>query len=253
MENIHAIVLAAGKGTRMMSPLPKCAIPFLGKPMVKHITDDIERVGIRDIYIVVGYKKEDIFSIYANNTNSKISFAIQDEQKGTGHACKCTRNCFRKLDGITLIFPGDMPLVGEEIINDLLRVHKSNHNDLTVVTTIYNDPKCYGRIYRENGNIKKIIEFKDCNEEQKGIKEVNSGLFCVDTKLLFDALDQLKNNNNQGEYYLTDVVEIIGKEYKVDSFIVNDKIRLIGFNTMDELKQTEQMIIDKKLVEKYIK
>ena len=124
---------------------------------------------------------------------------------------------------------------------------------LTVVTTIYDDPKAYGRIYRENGLIKKIVEFKDCNEEQKQIKEVNSGLFCVDTNILFEALDKVQNNNNQHEYYLTDIVEIIGRTERVDSFVVHDKVRLIGFNTMDELKETEEMIARSGLREKYLK
>ena len=250
MENIHAIILAAGKGTRMNSDLPKCAIPFLDKPMVKYITDDCKELGIKDIVVVVGYKKEDIVKAL---DKENVKFAEQKELNGTGSAVKSAKSELSNLDGITLIFPGDMPLVGKDYIKDVIDTQINNHNDLTVVTTIYDDPKAYGRIYRENGLVKKIVEFKDCNEEQKLIKEVNSGLFCVKTDLLFKALDEVKNNNNQHEYYLTDIVEILGRNHNVDSYVVHDKVRLIGFNTMEELKQTEEMIRSKNLVEKYIK
>ena len=227
MKNIHAIVLAAGKGTRMNSELPKCAIPFLGKPMVKYITDDCKNIGISDISVVIGYKKEEIEKALAGE---KVNFAVQTELTGTGSAVKSAKGSLSNLEGITLIFPGDMPLVGEELISDVIKCHLDNKNQLTVLTTIYDDPKAYGRIYRENGLVKKIVEFKDCNEEQKKIKEVNSGLFCVDTKLLFEALDKVQNNNNQHEYYLTDIVEILGKDYRVDTYVVHDQVRLIGFN-----------------------
>lgn len=250
MNKVHAIILAAGKGTRMDSPLPKCAIPFLGKPMAKFIVDDCLELNIEDIVLVVGYKKEELIKIF--DGDKRIKFANQENQNGTGDAVRCAKDYLNSLDGVTVIFPGDMPLVGTQIIEDVIKVHKENNNDLTVVTTIYDDPKAYGRIYRENGNIKKIVEFKDCNEEQKLIKEVNSGLFCCDTKLLFDAISKLNNNNSQNEYYLTDIVEILGKDYKVDSYVVHDKTRLIGFNTMDELKSVEKMVIEKKLVKRFI-
>lgn len=250
MKDIHAIILAAGKGTRMNSELPKCAITFLNKPMVKYLTDDCLDLGIKDVVVVVGYKKEDVYTALKGEN---VKFATQTELNGTGSAVKSAKDSLSSLDGVTLIFPGDMPLVGKDYIKEVIDTHFKNNNKLTVVTTIYDDPKAYGRIYRENGLIKKIVEFKDCNEEQKLIKEVNSGLFCVDTKVLFEALDKVQNNNNQHEYYLTDIVEIIGKTERVDSFIVHDKIRLIGFNTMDELKQTEEMIRKSGQIEKYLK
>ena len=250
MNKIHAVILAAGKGTRMDSPLPKCAIPFLGKPMAKYIVDYCEDLNIDDIILVVGYKKEDLEEVFKGD--KKVKFAVQETQNGTGAAVKVSKPYLDSMKGLTLIFPGDMPLVGKDIIEDLLKKHQESKNDLTVVTTVYDDPKAYGRIYRENGLIKKIVEFKDCNEEQKLIKEVNSGLFCCDTKLLFDALDKVQNNNNQKEYYLTDIVEILGKDYRVDSYIVDDKIRLIGFNTMDELKSCEEKIKKENLIKNFI-
>ena len=199
--NKCAIILAAGKGTRMKTELPKCAYPFCGKPMVKYIVENCIKCGINDINVVVGYKKEQIKEVLQDT----VSYAVQDQQLGTGHAAMCCEPLLKDKEGLCLVFPGDMPLVDEEIINNLINIHINNKNDLTVVTTILDNPGAYGRMYRENGLIKKIVEFKDATEEQKAIKEVNSGLYCVDIQLMFEALKLIKNNNNSGEYYFTDI------------------------------------------------
>lgn len=233
----HAIILAAGKGTRMHCDLPKCAYPVCGKPMVNYIIDSCIESNVDDLVVVVGYKREDIIKCL----DEKCSVAIQEEQLGTGHAVKCTKNVISNMDGVTLIFPGDMPLIDSDTINELVEKHLLNKNALTVVTTILDDPHHYGRIYRENGLVKKIVEFKDCDEEQVKIKEINSGLYCVDTKLLYEALDKVQNNNNQKEYYLTDIVEIIGKEHKVDSYVVNDGFKLTGINDLETLAEVEKI------------
>lgn len=237
----HAIILAAGKGTRMHTDLPKCAYPFLGKPMVSYIINSLKHANVDEIITVVGYKKEEVIKCL----DKDIKVAIQEEQLGTGHAVKCAKGALSNLDGITLIFPGDMPLIDCKTINDLIETHIKQNNTLTVVTTILDDAMKYGRIYRENGNIKKIVEFKDCTEEQLSIKEINSGLFCVDTKILFDALDEVKNQNNQHEYYLTDIVEIIGRNHKVDSVVVKDGFILTGINDVDTLEKAERIYLEK--------
>ena len=237
----HAIILAAGKGTRMHTDLPKCAYPFLGKPMVSYIIKSLEQAKVDEIITVVGYKKEELIKCL----DKDIKIAHQEEQLGTGHAVKCARNSLSSLDGITLIFPGDMPLIDEATINSLIKTHLEKKNDLTVVTTILDDALRYGRIYRENGLVKKIVEFKDCDPEQLKIKEINSGLFCVDTKLLFEALDKVENHNNQHEYYLTDIVEIIGKDHKVDSVVVKDGFILTGINDLDTLAEAEKIYLDR--------
>ena len=239
---IHGIILAAGKGTRMHTDLPKCAYPFLGKPMVSYIIDSLKKCNVDEIIIVVGYKKEELIKLL----DSDVKVAIQEEQLGTGHAVKCARNALSRLDGITLIFPGDMPLIDEATIKNLIKVHLDKKNDLTVVTTVLEDAMKYGRIYREGGYIKKIVEFKDCTPEQLEIKEINSGLFCVDTKLLFDALDEVQNNNNQHEYYLTDIVEIIGRNHQVDSVVVKDGFILTGINDVDTLEKAEKIYLKRK-------
>ena len=240
--NKCAIILAAGKGTRMKTELPKCAYPFCGKPMVKYIVENCIKCGINDINVVVGYKKEQIKEVLQDS----VSYAVQDQQLGTGHAAMCCEPLLKDKEGLCLVFPGDMPLVDEEIINNLINIHINNKNDLTVVTTILDNPGAYGRMYRENGLIKKIVEFKDATEEQKTIKEVNSGLYCVDIQLMFEALKLIKNNNNSGEYYFTDIIEILGKEHKIDSYVVEDTYKLAGINDLDTLKEIEDIYLQTK-------
>ena len=232
----HAIILAAGKGTRMHTELPKCAYPFCGKPMVSYIVDSCKNSKVDDIVVVVGYKKE----VLINVLDSSCKIAVQTEQLGTGHAVMAAEDAVSNKEGITLIFPGDMPLIDSESIDKLVSKHLEAKNDLTVVTKIVEDAAKYGRIYRENGNIKKIVEYKDCNPEQLLIKEINSGLFCVNTKLLFEGLKKIKNVNAQNEYYLTDLVEILGKDYKVDSFVLEDNLILTGINDLDSLEEAEK-------------
>ena len=239
MMNKYAIILAAGKGTRMHSELPKCAYPFCNKPMVKWIVEGCNKAGVNDIVAVVGFKKDDIIKVLGNS----VEYAVQTEQKGTGDAAKCTKDFFKGKKGLCLVFPGDVPLIDEDIISRLIDTHITNKNDLTIVSTIVKDAGYYGRIARVNGNVKRIVEAKDCNEEELKIKEINSGLYCVDIELMFDALDKINNNNNSHEYYFTDIIEIIGKNHHVDSFVVSEEesYKLIGINDLDTLANAEKL------------
>ncbi len=236
---MNAIILAAGKGTRMKSDLPKCAYPFCGKPMVNYIIESCKEAGVENIVCVVGYKKEDLIKVLPED----VKYVYQEEQLGTGHAAKCAQEVLNDEQGLTLIFPGDMPLISADTIKELINCHKNNKNALTLVTTIFEDPKAYGRIYRENGNVKKVVEFKDCTEEQKLIKEINVALYCLDNQLLFSSLENISNNNNANEYYLTDIVEIIGKNQKVDTFIVENDYRLTGINDVETLEEIEKLYL----------
>ena len=238
--NKHAIILAAGKGTRMHTDLPKCAYPFLGKPMVSYIVESCKKAGCDEVIVVVGYKRDDIIKCLPQD----VKHAIQEEQLGTGHAVKCAKSALSGLDGVTLIFPGDMPLIDSDTVLELVKEHENKKNALTVVTTVLEDAAKYGRIYRENGHIKKIVEFKDCTPEQVQIKEINSGLFCVDTQLLFEALEKVENHNNQHEYYLTDIVEIIGRDHQVDSYVIKDGFRLTGINDLETLSEAERIFLE---------
>lgn len=234
----YAIILAAGKGTRMETDLPKCAYPINGTPMVEYIVNSCRKSGINKIIVVVGHKKEHIQSIF----NGSVEYVLQEQQLGTANAVMCTKSILAEKEGFCLIFPGDMPLINEDIITKLVNYHSDNKNDLTIVTTKIDTPDGYGRIYREDGKIKKIVEALDATPEILAINEINSGVYCVDIKLLFSALDKVKNNNRKKEYYLTDIVEILCDDYKVDTFVVADSNYLLGINDVSTAQKVEAIL-----------
>lgn len=234
----YAIILAAGKGTRMKTELPKCAYPINGTPMVEYIVNSCRKSGINKILVVVGHKKEHIQKIF----NGSVEYVLQEQQLGTANAVMCTKSILAEKEGFCLIFPGDMPLINEDIITKLVNYHSDNKNDLTIVTTKIDIPDGYGRIYREDGKIKKIVEALDATPEILAINEINSGVYCVDIKLLFSALDKVKNNNRKKEYYLTDIVEILCDDYKVDTFVVADSNYLLGINDVSTAQKVEAIL-----------
>ncbi len=235
----YAIVLAAGKGTRMKTELPKCAFPILKKPMINYIVDNIEKSIVDEIVCVVGYKKEYIEELL----NGRVKYAVQEEQLGTGHAVLMTKDLLEDKDGTTIILLGDMPLIDHKVIDKVMSYHCDKKNDLTVVTTEFDNPKGYGRIIRnEYGNIEAIVEHKDCTKEQKRIKEVNTGIYIVNNNLLFEAVKKIEVNKRKGEYYLTDIVEIMRDEYKVSAFLLWDSPRVMGVNDLYTLSIAEKYL-----------
>lgn len=234
-----AIILAAGKGTRMRSELPKCACKLLGKPMINYILEALREASIKDICVILGHKREILEDILKDS----VEYAYQAEQLGTGHAVICAKDYYAKQNGLILIFPGDMPLIKGSTIKELIDTHINNKNDLTVVSTIVNNPFGYGRIVKENNQVLRIVEEKEATEEEKKIKEINAALYCINANLLEDALSKINNNNNKGEYYLTDIVEILAPNKKVDTFIIKDPLELTGINDPETLKQVEEEIL----------
>jgi len=238
MKN-YAIVLAAGKGTRMKTELPKCALPILKKPMIKYIHENIEQSIIDETTVVVGYQKEVLMDILGD----KVDYAIQSDQKGTGHAVKVTKDIMEQKEGSTIIMLGDMPLIDYKVIDKVIKYHRDKDNDLTVLTTKFNQPKGYGRIIRnEVGNIEAIIEHNDCTNEQKRINEVNTGIYVVNNALLFKAVDQIKLNEKKNEYYLTDIVEIMKPNYRVDAFELWDNEKVMGVNDLYSISIAEKYL-----------
>ena len=237
MKN-YAIVLAAGKGTRMKTELPKCAFPILKKPMIEYIVENIETSVVDEIICVVGYKKEYLQDLLKD----RVEYAFQDEQLGTGHAVGKAADLLKDKKGTTVILLGDMPLINSKVINKVISYHTDKMNDLTVVTAEFENPKGYGRIVRnEYGSIEKIVEHKDCTKAQKTIKEINTGIYIVDNSLLFEAVEKIKINEQKGEYYLTDIVEIMKKEdYKVDAFLLWDSPKAMGVNDLYTISHAEK-------------
>lgn len=240
MMNKYAVVLAAGKGTRMKSKLHKVLHPVLGKSMVSHVVSTLESMKMNQIVTVVGYEAESV----KNELKDRVAYALQEEQLGTGHAVQMTAPLLQSLDGTTLVTYGDVPLLTQETIENLFRLHEENHASITLLTTHVPNPTGYGRIVRDSeGNILRIVEQKDASPEELMIQEVNTGVCCYDNRLLFDYLKHLKNNNSQGEYYLTDLIEIaIRMGHKVIAYQNADYQETMGVNDRVQLSEVERIL-----------
>ncbi len=233
----HALVLAAGKGTRMKTALPKCAFPILKKPMIEYIVENIEESRIDDIVIVVGHQKE----VLEEMLKDRVAFAYQKEQLGTGHAALAAADALKDSEGTTLIMLGDMPLIPSALIDKILDHHEQSGSTLTVATTNYDNPKGYGRIIRdEYGEIKAIVEHRDCTFEQKQIKEVNTGIYAVDNKVLFEVLTNIEKNERKGEYYLTDIVSLMNGTYPIGTFVIRESHLVMGVNDLFAISVAEK-------------
>jgi bifunctional UDP-N-acetylglucosamine pyrophosphorylase / glucosamine-1-phosphate N-acetyltransferase len=240
MKKNNAIILAAGKGTRMKSNLYKVLHPVLGKPMINHVIDHLNAANVSRKVMVVGHGAEDVTQVVGN----QAEFVLQSEQLGTGHAVMVTESLLKDEDGTTIVICGDTPLISPETINALLNFHNENQSVATVLTTIFDDATGYGRIIRdENGALAKIVEHKDASSEERLVKEINTGTYCFDNKQLFAALKETNNTNAQGEYYLTDVIEVMKrKSLPVMAFVTNDQEETLGINDRVSLAKANQIL-----------
>ena len=237
----YALILAAGKGTRMRTELPKCAFPILKKPMIEYIVENIEKTTIDETVVIVGHKKEVLMDLLGD----RVTYAVQEEQLGTGHAILSAASVLENKKGITFILPGDMPLMEYPLMDKILRAHAEMGNDLTIVSMKMDYPKGYGRIVRdEYGEVLGIVEENDCNETQKLIKEVNSSVYVVDNELLFKYAKKIERNIRKGEYYLTDIVALMHLERKVNTFIVRDPRVTMGINDLYGVGVAEKYLRD---------
>ncbi len=232
---MQILILAAGKGTRMNQDVPKCAVMLDNKPMINYLLETVENLS-DNIYVVVGYQKEKLKEIISK----KVTYIEQTPLKGTGHALLQSLPHIVK-DTPLLIIPGDMPLIKEEVLKELLMCHQMNQNDLTLLATTKDNPTGYGRIVSDEiGRIIKIVEEQDATKEEKQIKKVNMGIYIINYKVLKDNIYKLKNNNKQQEYYLTDLIDIIHKECHIGVLEVEDNYRLTGINDLQTLKEVEK-------------
>ncbi len=244
MKKRAAIILAAGKGVRMQSDLPKCFHDLAGKPMLEYVIDAVEEAGITDVIIVVGHQKELIREYFQD---WPVKFVTQDEQLGTGHAVMQAENELKHFDGTILVLAGDMPLITPQTLKQLIEQHESTHAKATDLTAKIDDAGNYGRIVRDQeGKIKKIVEAKDATPEQLMINEINTGIFAFAGKGLFDLLREIRTENKQKEYYLTDVIEILDKKGQpVFAYMTQNQNEAMGVNTKAELADLEAKILDK--------
>lgn len=245
-----SVILAAGMGTRMKSELPKVIHKVCGKELCKWVIDAAKEAGAKDVCAVVGHKAETVKDMLGN----ACSFALQSEQKGTGHAVMQALDFIKKSEGEVVILNGDTPLVTAEVIKKAVEYHKNAGNKATVITAILPDATGYGRIVRgSDGGVLKIVEQKDASDEEKKIREVNSGMYVFDGEALAYALSKITPNNAQGEYYLTDTLEILlSAGHKVGGYAIEDNDEIRGINDRVQLCEAEK-IMQKRINESHMR
>ena len=241
-KKLKVVVLAAGKGTRLQSEdsdAPKVMRLACGKPLLWYVLEALPVDDKKDVIIVVCYGKEQVLDYFKG-----YEFAEQTQQLGTGHAVMAANEQLAEFDGTVLVCYGDMPILKAETYETFVHEHFAQGNDCTVLTSETADPKGLGRIVRApDGTFLRVVEDRDCNSEQIKINEINTGVYVFNTPMLLDALKQIKNENDQGEYYLTDVPEImLTNGAKVGVFKKNLGDEMIGVNTLEQLKQVEEIL-----------
>ena len=250
--DIKAVILAAGKGTRMKSETtPKVLHQIMGKTLLGYVLDNVKNF-VSEEYVIVGHHAQEVENfVKSNYENAKT--VLQSPQLGTGHAVSMVCPDLQNYDGLVLILCGDTPLVQEETLKKFVEYHKSQNSDITVMSTLFDNPTGYGRIIREQDNsLQCIVEEKDANPEQKAVKEVNAGIYCLNWGKIKDAFGQLKSNNAQGEYYLTDIISWgKTKALKVNAYILENSDEIYGINSRLNLAQAAKMMNHRNL-ERYI-
>jgi UDP-N-acetylglucosamine diphosphorylase/glucosamine-1-phosphate N-acetyltransferase len=239
---MKAIVLAAGKGKRLLSE--ECHIPkgmrlVCGKPLLGYVTETINFIDKKDIHIVVGFEKEKIIEAFGD-----YNFAIQDKMLGTGHAVECAYPAFKDYDGELIVICGDTPLIRQSTILAMIEQHRKNNNACTVLSCMGEKGLALGRmVHDENGKLVGIVEHKDCTPEQLEICEYYAATYVFDAKAMFKALEKVGYNNKQGEKYLTDVPAILMSEGKnVNAYVSEHSEEILGVNSVEDLQLVESVL-----------
>jgi len=246
MTKYAAVILGAGKGTRMnegrASEIPKVMFELAGQPVIKHSVDLIKKAGISKVVVVVGYKKE----LIENYLGSQVEYAEQVEQLGTGHATMMAEKSLAGSAENLIIFYGDNCLYKPESVRRIIDLYERENPTIAMLTVSFEDPMfwAFGRILRDKeGKVIGIREQKDCSEEELEIKESNPGFYIVDSNWLWENLKNLKTQNTQGEYYLTDIIEMAKEQgKKIVATPVSEEKEALGINTPEQLKEAEEVI-----------
>ena len=234
MKSTKTVILAAGHGTRMVSEKPKVLHEVGGKAMLDYVISASEAAGADDTAVIVGYKADIVKAALPEN----ITAIEQKEQLGTGHAVLQALPFFENFNGNVLVLVGDAPLVRKETLEELVKAHEDGGFSATVLTAVFDDPTGYGRIVKNGDELIKIVEHKDATDEERGIKEINSGMYCFDAQALKTALQAINSDNVQGEYYLTDTIEILrGMGKKVGSYPTPDVDDIAAVNSKVQLAE----------------
>ena len=238
-KELRICILAAGKGSRMNSELPKVLHEINNKPILHFVLETSESLNPKEIILIIGFKKDMVIKS-VNKFN--VSFAYQEQQKGTAHAImQCEENLIDK-SGQTLVLSGDVPFISNNTLKNLIEIHNKNESLGSILSANIEDPSGYGRIVRDNDKFVKIVEHKDANEKELQIHEINSGIYLFDTKTLVEKINLIKDSNKQNEYYLTDIFEFIDKD-KISTYNTQQTDEINGINTikqLDELSKNKQ-------------
>ncbi|MCR5833430.1 MAG: bifunctional UDP-N-acetylglucosamine diphosphorylase/glucosamine-1-phosphate N-acetyltransferase GlmU [Selenomonadaceae bacterium] len=246
--SFETVIMAAGKGTRMKSKLPKVLHKVCGKPMLQHVIDASEKAGSAREVVVIGSGAE-----LVRESISGVEFVMQEEQLGTGHAVLCAKDKFAESEGTLLVLCGDTPLLTSKLLKNFTEYHKEKGSAATVLMAEMPDPTGYGRIIKDgDGSFIRIVEEKDATVEEKKIKQVNAGVYCFDVKKLFKYLEQVRNENAQGEYYLPDVLPILKSvgekvstyqaEYCEDTVGINSRVQLAAADKALRMRKERELM-----------
>ena len=244
---IKAVILAAGKGTLMKSNTPKVLHKIFEKPLLGYVLDNVKNI-VNESFVIVGHHAEEVTK-YVQKEYENAKTVLQTPQLGTGHAVSMVCPSLENFNGQVIILCGDTPLITEDTLKNFIDYHNSNNSDLTVMSTIFENPANYGRIIRENDNsLKCIVEEKDATPEQKAVKEVNAGIYCLNWNKIKQAFCQLTSNNAQGEYYLTDIIEWGKKNsLNVNAYIMENNEEIYGINSRSNLATATKLMNTRKL------
>jgi len=241
-NDVAVIILAAGMGTRMKSTKAKVLHEVLGKPMILYVVETAKKVAGNDVILVIGNQADKVRRLVSEK--AKARYAYQDKQLGTGHAVSCALSLIPDYCEEVVILCGDVPLLTAETVMQLVDDHVKAKRDISLLAVEKDNPKGYGRVlYDDKGHVLKIVEEADANKEQKQIKMINTGIYCVRKNFLVDTVGKIKSNNAQGEFYLTDLIEMGNKAKKlVGALVGNDDKEFFGINSKKDLKEAERMM-----------
>ena len=236
-NQLHIGILAAGKGSRMESELPKVLHQLNGKSLIDYVLDTASELNPDSITLVVGFQKNRVKN---HIQNDNVNYVSQEQQLGTGHAALQLENQLANQSGHLLILYGDAPNIKSSTLSPIIDEHIKENRNATLITAVLDDPTGYGRIIRnQDGDLLKIVEEKDCTPDEKKIKEWNPGIYIFKIPQLFNELKRIKSNNASNEYYLTDVIELIKENSPVQAKKIGNPMEVIGINTINQLNSLE--------------
>lgn len=240
-HELAALILAAGEGTRMKSPIAKVLHTLCGRSMIRYVIDAVRTVSPRRIIVVVGHQAE---AVADELDGENLEFVVQKERLGTAHAAMMAEPVLDGFDGTLLVLNGDTPLLTAATLREFVAHHRDGEAAATVLSAELDDPTGYGRIIRDgDGALLRIVEHKDATVDERETHEINSGIFCFECESLFAALGKVGRRNVQGEYYITDVMEILHRDgRKTAVYRCDESDRVIGINDLDQLRAAERMI-----------